>query len=132
MGQVALNILVTSLGQGILLGVVALGVVIAFRFLDFPDLTVDGSFVLGAAITAKLVFNGMNPFLATVLAIPCGGLAGIATGLLHTKLRVGKLLSGILVMTMLYSINLRVMGRSNIPLLNKPTVLDFAGGNQWL
>lgn len=123
MCQIALNLAITSLEQGLLLGVVAIGVVIAFRFLDFPDLTVDGSFVLGAAVTARMIVSGVHPLLATVVAIPCGALAGAITGLLHTKLRVGKLLSGILMMTMLYSINLRVMGRSNIPLIDSPTVL---------
>jgi putative ABC transport system permease protein len=105
------------------LAIVALGVVVALRILDFPDLTVDGTFMLGAAVCAALIVRGVPPGPATLAAVPVGALAGTVTGLLHTRLKVSKLLSGILMMTMLYSVGLRVMGRSNIPLLNETTIL---------
>jgi putative ABC transport system permease protein len=118
------NIFESSLNQGLLLGIVCVGVVLAFRFLDFPDLTVDGSFVAGAAVSARLITIGWNPFVSALAAIPVGMLAGILTGFLHTKLKISKLLSGILTMTMLYSINLRILGRSNIPLIDQKTVFS--------
>ncbi|HHW41361.1 MAG TPA: ABC transporter permease [Syntrophomonadaceae bacterium] len=100
-----------------------LGVYLTFRILDFADLTVDGSFTLGGAIAASIIFAGGNPWLATVVAL-CGGLlAGAVTGILNTTFRITPLLSGILTMTGLYSINLRVMGRANISLLRADTVI---------
>ena len=103
---------------------VALGVYITFRVLAFPDLTVDGSFPLGGAVAAILIINGVNPWLATVAAIVAGLCAGLITSLLNTKLRITALLAGILMMVALYSINLLIMGRSNIPLLREVTVFD--------
>jgi putative ABC transport system permease protein len=94
--------------------------------LNFPDLTVDGSFVLGAAVAATLIVNGVNPFLATLGAFAAGLCAGLVTSLLNTKLRIPALLSSILVMTSLYSINLRIMGRPNIPLLGEATIFSLA------
>lgn len=108
--------------SGIIYAIMALGVYLSFRILDFPDLTVDGSFVTGAAIAAILIVNGTNPFFATLLAIAAGFLAGCVTGLLHTKGKINPLLAGILMMIALYSINLRIMGRSNVPLLNEESV----------
>ena len=108
--------------SGIIYAIMALGVYLSFRILDFPDLTVDGSFVTGAAIAAILIVNGTNPFFATLLAIGAGFIAGCITGLLHTKGKVNPLLAGILMMIALYSINLRIMGRSNVPLLNEESV----------
>lgn len=108
--------------SGIIYAIMALGVYLSFRILDFPDLTVDGSFVTGAAIAAILIVNGINPFFATLLAIAAGFLAGCVTGLLHTKGKINPLLAGILMMIALYSINLRIMGRSNVPLLNEESV----------
>lgn len=108
--------------SGIIYAIMALGVYLSFRILDFPDLTVDGSFVTGAAIAAILIVNGTNPFFATLLAIGAGFLAGCVTGLLHTKGKINPLLAGILMMIALYSINLRIMGRSNVPLLNEESV----------
>ncbi|WP_226659507.1 ABC transporter permease [Pseudalkalibacillus hwajinpoensis] len=108
--------------SGIIYAIMALGVYLSFRILDFPDLTVDGSFVTGAAIAAILIVNGTNPFFATLLAIGVGFLAGCVTGLLHTKGKINPLLAGILMMIALYSINLRIMGRSNVPLLNEESV----------
>ncbi|MBS4171787.1 ABC transporter permease [Bacillus sp. FJAT-49736] len=119
-----------SLEQGIIYAILALGVYLSFRVLDFPDLTVDGSFVTGAAVTAMMITFGYNPFLATLLAIVAGFAAGCITGFLHTKGKINPLLSGILMMIALYSINLRIMGltsetsvgRPNIPLLDAETV----------
>ncbi|MDQ0484621.1 ABC transporter permease [Guptibacillus hwajinpoensis] len=108
--------------SGIIYAIMALGVYLSFRILDFPDLTVDGSFVTGAAITAILIVNGTNPFFATLLAIGAGFIAGCITGLLHTKGKINPLLAGILMMIALYSINLRIMGRSNVPLLNEESI----------
>ncbi|MCA0173415.1 ABC transporter permease [Bacillus sp. RAR_GA_16] len=108
--------------SGIIYAIMALGVYLSFRILDFPDLTVDGSFVTGAAIAAILIVNGTNPFFATLLAIGAGFLAGCVTGLLHTKGKINPLLAGILMMIALYSINLRIMGRSNVPMLNEESV----------
>jgi len=93
--------------------------------LAFPDLTVDGSFVLGAAVVAVLIINGVNPFLATLAALGAGLCAGLATSLLNTKLRVPALLASILVMVSLYSINLRIMGRPNLPLLREVTIFSL-------
>lgn len=102
------------LEQGLLWGVMVLGVYITFRVLDFPDLTVDGSFTLGAAVAARMIFEGYDPWLGTLLALVCGATAGIITGILNTKLRIAPLLSGILMMIALYSINLRVMGNKSM------------------
>ncbi|MFC0522720.1 ABC transporter permease [Pontibacillus salicampi] len=110
--------------SGIIYAIMALGVYISFRILDFPDLTVDGSFVTGAAVAAMLIVQGYNPFVATGIALLAGFIAGCITGLLHTKGGINPLLSGILMMIALYSINLRIMGKSNIPLLNYDTSLD--------
>ncbi len=112
-----------SIESGIIYAIMALGVYLSFRILDFPDLTVDGSFVTGAAVTAVLIVNGVNPFLATIVALLAGFLAGCITGLLHTKGKINALLSGILMMIALYSINLRIMGKSNVPLLNQETTI---------
>ena len=118
-----INILVSSLEQGLAYGLMALGVYLTFRVLDFPDLTVDGSFPLGAAITARLIIGGMNPVVATGISIFLGACAGLITGILNTKFKITGLLAGILTMTALYSINLRVMGRPNLALLREPTIL---------
>ncbi len=114
-----------ALEQGLVFGVMALGVYLTFQVLNFPDLTVDGSFPLGAAITAKIIFSGGNPLVAIFWAIIGGILAGGLTAFFHTRLKFTNLLSGILTMTLLYSVNLRVMGKSNIPLLGRTTILDM-------
>lgn len=108
---------------GIIYAIMALGVYLSFRVLDFPDLTVDGSFVTGAAVSATLIVSGVNPFLATILALIAGFAAGCITGVLHTLGKINALLSGILMMIALYSINLRIMGKSNVPLLNTETAM---------
>ena len=112
-----------SLEQGLAYGLVALGIVISFRILAFPDLTVDGSFPLGGAVVARLIMEGVPPIYGIMVAVLCGFLAGCCTGLLNTKLRINSLLAGILMMTILYSVNLRAMGRSNIQLLTVNTFL---------
>jgi putative tryptophan/tyrosine transport system permease protein len=112
-----------SLEAGAIYALMALGVYLSFRILDFPDLTVDGSFVTGGAVAAILIVGGVNPFLATAAALVAGFLAGCITGLLHTKGKINPLLSGILMMIALYSINLRIMGKSNVPLLAEETVM---------
>jgi putative ABC transport system permease protein len=112
-----------SLEQGLAYGLVAIGIVITFRILAFPDLTVDGSFPLGAAVVARLIMEGVPPIYGIIMAILLGFLAGCCTGFLNTKLKINSLLAGILMMTILYSVNLRIMGRSNIQLLTVSTLL---------
>ena len=119
------SLLFHALEQGLVFSIMALGVYITFQVLNFPDLTVDGSFPLGAAITARIIFVGGNPFLAIMWAMAGGILAGGLTAFFHTRLKFTNLLSGILTMTLLYSVNLRIMGKSNIPLLGKVSILDI-------
>ena len=121
------SILSLSFYEGLVFGLVAIGVYITFRVLAFPDLSVDGTFPLGGAVAAALIVNGVNPFAATVLALLAGICAGLLTGLLNTKLRISALLAGILVMVGLYSVNLRIMGGANIPLLRETSVFDVVG-----
>ena len=118
-----ISLFLHALEQGLVFGIMVLGVFITYKILDFPDLTVEGSFPLGAAVAAKVIFPGGDPLWGTFLAMIVGSLAGLITGLLHTKLKLTNLLSGILTMTLLYSVNLRIMGRPNIPLLGKITLL---------
>jgi putative ABC transport system permease protein len=113
----------SSVEAGAIYALMALGVYLSFRILDFPDLTVDGSFVTGASVAAILIVSGTNPFIATMAALVAGFIAGCLTGLLHTKGGINPLLSGILMMIALYSINLRIMGKSNVPLLSEETVI---------
>jgi putative ABC transport system permease protein len=112
-----------SLEQGLAYGLVALGIVITFRILSFPDLTVDGSFPLGAAVVARFITDGVPPAYGIFFAIVAGFVAGCCTGVLYTKLKINSLLAGILMMTVLYSFNLRIMGKSNIQLLTVDTFL---------
>ena len=112
-----------ALETGLIYGLVAFGIYLSFRVLDFPDLTVDGSFPLGAAVAAMLIIAGWNPWLATGAAILAGMAAGAVTALLNVKLKILNLLASILTMIALYSINLRIMGRPNIALLMEDTVL---------
>ncbi|OLN27644.1 ABC transporter permease [Desulfosporosinus metallidurans] len=113
--------------QGLMYAIMVLGVYLTFRILDYADLSVDGSFTLGAATATSMIVGGANPWLATGMAFIVGNLAGLFTGILHTKFKITPLLSGILTMTALYSINLRVMGRANISLLGSRTIFtDFA------
>ena len=108
---------------GLIYGLVAIGVYLSFRVLNFPDLTVDGSFPLGAAVVAAAITGGLGPWLGTVLAIAAGALAGLVTALLNVRFRILHLLASILTMIALYSINIRIMGRPNVALLGETTVL---------
>jgi putative tryptophan/tyrosine transport system permease protein len=117
-----INFWLSVLEQGLIFGIMVLGVYISYKILDFPDLSVDGSFPLGAAVTASALVAGISPPFACILSLLSGLIAGGVTGFLHVKLKITNLLSGILVMIGLYSINLRVMGKANIPLFNKDTV----------
>lgn len=121
-----MTLLLGSLTIGLILSLLSLGVLISFRIFDFPDITADGSLALGGATAAILIANGMEPFLATGIAVLAGMAAGMTTGILHTKFKIHGLLAGILVMTALYSVNLRVMGKSNVPLLSETTVATQA------
>lgn len=112
-----------ALETGLIYGLVAFGIYLSFRVLDFPDLTVDGSFPLGAAVAAMLIIAGWNPWIATGAAILAGMAAGAVTALLNVKLKILNLLASILTMIALYSINLRIMGRPNVALLMEETVL---------
>ena len=114
--------------EGLIYAIMALGVYITYKILDFPDLSVDGTFPLGAALTASLLVKGISPVLALPLSFLAGVLAGCVTGLIHVKCRVRDLFSGIIVMTALYSINLRIAGmKANLPFLSQDTIFD----NQW-
>ena len=113
-----------TIEQSLIFAIMVLGVYISFRILNFPDMTVDGTFPLGAAISAKLLTLGVNPYLTLLVALVAGAAAGAITGLIHVKLKVKDLLAGILVMTALYSINLRVMGKSNIPLFEEDNIFN--------
>lgn len=113
--------------EGLIYGIMVLGVFITFRILDFPDLTVDGSFPLGAALMVQCILLGVNDWLALLIAFSGGVLAGMVTALIHNHLKVPNLLAGILTMTMLYSINIRILGnRANVPLLQHDTMLSKA------
>ena len=119
-----MDFIVNIIEQAGIFGIMAIGVYITYSILDFPDLSVDGSFPLGGAVAAALIVVGVNPWIATFLALIAGAGAGWMTGFLHVKCKITNLLSGILVMIGLYSINLRVMGQSNVPLLNNKTVFS--------
>ncbi|MDD2310311.1 MAG: ABC transporter permease [Desulfuromonadaceae bacterium] len=111
--------------EGLIYGIMVLGVFITFRVLDFPDLTVDGSFPLGSALMVQGILLGMNSWLALLLAFIGGVIAGVITALIHNHLKVPNLLAGILTMTMLYSINIRILGnRANVPVLDQDTILS--------
>ena len=110
--------MISVITQSLILAIMALGVYITYKILDFPDMTADGSYTLGASIIAICLVKGMSPITGIIIAVIGGGLAGLITGLLHIKVKISNLLSGILTMGMLYSINLRVMGKSNIPLFS--------------
>jgi putative ABC transport system permease protein len=128
-----MTLLIGALTIGLILSLLALGVFISFRVFEFPDITADGSITLGAALAAILLVNGVHPIGATAGAFAAGALAGTVTGIIHTRFGINKLLSGILVMTALYSINLHVMGKSNVPLLSERTLATLAErGAAWV
>lgn len=121
-----MTLVLSVLEQGMIYAIMALGVYITYKILDFPDLTVDGSFPLGAAITAILISKGVNPFFTLPICFVAGGVIGILTGIIHVKLRVRDLLSGIIMMTALYTVNLRIAGRANVPFYSADTIFDNA------
>ncbi|MDD2706705.1 MAG: ABC transporter permease [Verrucomicrobiae bacterium] len=125
-----MNLLLSALTIGLILSLLALGVYISFRIFDFADITADGSITLGAAVAAVLITHHVHPLWATLAGALSGGFAGAATALLHVRFRIHPLLSGILVMTALYSMNLHIMGRSNIPLISERTLASVA--EQWI
>ncbi|WP_407889269.1 ABC transporter permease [Levilactobacillus sp. N40-8-2] len=120
--------LITSIGQGLLWAPLAIGVFITFRILDIPDLTTEGSFPLGAAVTVSAMVSGQSALVASLLGFLAGCIAGWVTGVLDTKLRMPSLLAGILTMTGLYSVNMHVMGKSNVPLLNQRVLTSYLPG----
>lgn len=114
--------MISVVTQSLILAIMAIGVYISFKILDFPDMTADGSYTMGAAISSASLVRGLNPIIGILLAVIGGALAGMVTGLLHIKIKISNLLSGILTMGMLYSVNLRIMGKSNIPLFTYPNL----------
>ena len=119
-----MTLLISVLEQGLIYSIMALGIYITYKILDFPDLTVDGSFPMGAAITAVMISKDINPLLTLPVSFLLGALVGVFTGLIHVKLKVRDLLSGIIMMTALYTVNLRIAGRANLPIYNKTTIFD--------
>ena len=117
-----MDFIITIIEQGLIYGILSLGIYITYKILDFPDLTVDGSFPLGAAVTAAAITGGMNPFLTLPLSFLAGAAAGICTGLIHVKCKVRDLLSGVIVMTALWTVNLYIAGTSNVPLFSQSTI----------
>ena len=122
-----MDFIVTILEQGLIYAILALGVYITYKILDFPDLTVDGSFPLGAAVTAALITRGMNPYLTLPVSFLAGVLAGVCTGLIHVKCKVRDLLSGIIMMTARWTVNLYIAGTANVPLFSRDIIFknDF-------
>jgi putative ABC transport system permease protein len=119
-------LLIGALTIGLILSLLALGVFISFRIFTFPDITADGSITLGGAVTGVLLVAHVHPLLATAAAFLAGAVAGTTTGILHTRFKINGLLAGILVMTALYSVNLHIMGKSNLPLLSERTLASMA------
>ena len=125
------DLLLPTISQGLLWSLLALGVYITFRVLDIADLTVEGSFLAGASVAVTLLVKDVNPVTAILAAALAGGVAGVVTGLLHTKLRIPALLAGILTMIALYSVNMRIMGKANISLLGKETAFTLVESALW-
>ena len=120
-----MTLVLSVLEQGMIYAIMALGIYITYTILDFPDLTVDGSFPLGAALSAVLITKGVNPILTLLVTFAAGAFAGMLTGIIHVKLKVRDLLSGIIMMTALYTVNLRIAGRANLPIYNMTTLFDW-------
>lgn len=118
------TILLGVMEEGLVYAIMALGVYITYKILDFPDLSVDGTFPLGAAVTVRMITSNISPVWSLLLAFVAGVLAGVITGLIHVKCKVRDLLSGIIVMTALYSINLRIAGKANVPIFSKETIFE--------
>lgn len=117
-------LILSVLEQGMIYAIMALGVYITYKILDFPDLTVDGSFPLGAAVTVVLISKGVSPILTLPISFALGAVVGTLTGIIHVKLKVRDLLSGIIMMTALYTVNLRIAGRANFPIYNEETIFS--------
>ena len=117
-----MSLILGVLEQGLIYAILALGVYITYKILDFPDLSVDSTFPLGAAVTAVMISAGVHPLLTLPVSLLAGVAAGIVTGLIHVKCRVRDLLSGIITMTALYSVNLRITGKANVPIFNMQTL----------
>lgn len=120
-----MDVLINILEQGLLFSIVAIAVYITYKILDFPDMSVDGTFPMGAAISAALLVKGVNPWISILAAAGGGAIAGTITGLLHVKLKIDNLMAGILMMIGLYSINLRIMGKANVPLFNVDNIFKL-------
>lgn len=119
-----MNIALGAISQGLIWSIMVIGVYISYRILDFPDMTADGAIALGGAISAVCLIQNINPIITLLIVFICGNIAGFITGFLHTKLQIPKILSGILTMISLYSINIEIMGRANISLLSSVTIID--------
>jgi putative tryptophan/tyrosine transport system permease protein len=128
-----LDFYTTAILQGLGFAGLGLGIFLTLKIFNIPDITTDGSYTLGGAVTAIMLVNGFNPSITLLVAVCSGMIAGFTTGIIHTKLKVNALLAGILVMTALYSINLSIMGRSNIPLIQIPTIFSeiIFSGNEF-
>lgn len=120
-----MEIIISVLEQGLIYAIAALGIYITYKILDFPDLTADGSFTLGAAITSVLLLKNINPLLCIIISAICGFFAGAITGVIHVKFKVRDLLAGIITMMALYSINLRIVGKANITLMQTNSIFDI-------
>ncbi len=120
-----MSLIIGAITIGLILALLSLGVFISFRIFNFADLTAEGSVTLGASIAASMIVAGYPPLLATLIALAGGFMAGSLTGIIHTKFKINGLLSGILVMTALYSVNLHVMGKSNIPFMSETTLFTY-------
>lgn len=124
-----MDFLITALLQGLGYASLGMGIYLSLRIFNIPDITTDGSYALGGIITATLLVAGVNPFITLSVAIGGGMVAGALTGIIHTRLKINPLLAGILVMTALYSINLFIMGRSNLPLINTKNIFNVLSIN---
>ncbi len=130
-----MTLILSVLEQGLIYGIMALGMYITYKILDFPDMTVDGSFPMGSAITCILITKGMMPILTLLLSFLAGAFVGMLTGVIYVKLKVRDLLSGIIMMTALYTVNLRIAGKANLPIYDQNTIFEnplvntiFSGG----
>jgi putative ABC transport system permease protein len=119
-----MDMLISILEQGMIFAIMGIGVYITYKILDFPDLSVDGTYPLGAAVTAALISADVNPLLAMLVSVAAGAAAGLVTGLIHVKLKVRDLLAGIITMTALYSVNLHIAGKANLPIFNTTTIFN--------
>lgn len=125
-----MNILISTCSQGLIYAILALGVYITFRILNFADMTAEGSLTLGGSTCAILISNGVDPISSVLISSAVGAIAGLATALLHTTLKMQEILAGILTMISLYSINLRIMGKANVSLIGKNTIFKMVGNTQ--